>query len=194
MLHWVKKWWREYHLKFAFLNFCCMKIWYNCFLRLSRIHENKTFFYVLMKIRYLNTRFVSLQYKNTNQYWSKYSKKIRGKIPNFLKNIFWFFLAGPALRGPVNKNKQRRTLHCSHATWTVEQPRRGRRRRREVEAYLAVVRSYGSWSCRLYAVGRWFCSFSVLFFLCSFFSPLLSPVSPFLLLLLMVEMSWLMVA
>ena len=70
----------------------------------------------------------------------------------------------------------------------------GRRRRREVEAYLAVVRSCGSWSCRFYAVGRRFCSFSVLFFLCSFFSPLLSPVSLFLLLFLIVVVSLLMVA
>ena len=50
-----------------------MKIQYDFFLlyifleRLGRMHENKTFFYVLTKIRYFNTGFVSLQYKNTNQ-------------------------------------------------------------------------------------------------------------------------------
>ena len=136
--------------------------------------------FFLTKTRYFNIGFISLQYKNTNQYWSKYNKKYTGKSQIFWKQFFIFwagpdpahpFWAGPALPSPVNKNKQWRTLHCSHATWTVEQPGRGRRRRREVEAYLAVVRSCGSWSCRLYAVGRWFYSFSVLFFLCSFFSP-----------------------
>jgi hypothetical protein len=118
--------------------------------------KQNIFFYVLPKTRYFNTGFVFLQYKNTNQYWSKCSRKIRGEITNFLKIFFWIFLgwAGP---GPVKKNKQGRTLHYSHATWTVEQPGRGRRRRREVEAYLVVVRSCGSWSCRFYAVGRRFC-------------------------------------
>ena len=40
--------------------------------RLGRMHENKTFLkyfiYVLTKTGYFNTGFVSLQYKNTNQY------------------------------------------------------------------------------------------------------------------------------
>jgi len=132
-------------------------------------------------------------------------KKYTRKSQIFWKYFFDFFLlgrtwpaisggAGLALPGPVNKNKQWRTLHCSYATWTMEQPGRGRRKRREVVAYLAVIRSCRSWSCRLYAVGRWFCSFYVLFFLYSFFSPLLSHVSPFLLLLLVVVMSLLMVA
>jgi len=43
------------------------------FERLGRMHENKTFYFyififVFMKTRYFNTGFVSLQYKNTNQY------------------------------------------------------------------------------------------------------------------------------
>jgi len=160
------------------------------FWRLGRMHENKTF--ILTKIRYFNTGFVSLQYKNTNKYWSKYNKNTR-KNHKF-SNIFFFIFFGLGQHCGPSKQNQWRTLHCSHATWTVEQPGRRRRRKREVEAYLAVIHSYGSWSCRLYAVGRWFCSFSVLFFLCSFFSPLLSLVSLFLLLLLMVVISLLMVA
>jgi len=52
-----------------------MKIQYDffCFERLGRMYENKTFFFT--KTRYFNTGFVSLQYKNTNQYRSKCSKK-----------------------------------------------------------------------------------------------------------------------
>ena len=54
--------------------------------RLGRMHENKTFFfYVLTKTGYFNTGFVSLQYKNTNRYWSKYSNKITTKSHIFLK-------------------------------------------------------------------------------------------------------------
>jgi len=51
-----------------------MKIQYDFFLffeRLGRMYENKIFFIffnVLMKIGYFNTGFVSLQYKNKNQY------------------------------------------------------------------------------------------------------------------------------
>jgi len=188
-----------------FLNFCCMKIWYDFFWETWPYAWKQNIFLCLTKTRYFNTGFVSLQYKNTNQYWSKYSKKYTGKSKIFWKYFFDFFCwagpgppisggAGLALPDPVNKNKQWRTLNCSHATWTVEQPGRGRRKKREVVAYLAVIRSCGSWSCRLYTVGRWFCSFYVLFFLCSFFSLLLSPVSPFLLLLLVVVMSLLMMA
>ena len=33
-------------------------------------------FNVLTKTRYFNTRFISLQYKNTNRYWSKWKKGI----------------------------------------------------------------------------------------------------------------------
>jgi hypothetical protein len=50
-----------------------MKIQYEFFIyifeRLSRMHENKKyFFFILTKTWYFNTGFVSLQYKNTNQY------------------------------------------------------------------------------------------------------------------------------
>jgi hypothetical protein len=55
-----------------------------------------------MKIKYFNTGFVSLQYKNTNQYQSKCSKKIYKKITNFFEIIyekilfyFYFLWAGP---------------------------------------------------------------------------------------------------
>ena len=42
------------------------------------MHENKTFFFFenLTKTDYFNTGFISLQYKNTNRYWSKYNNKI----------------------------------------------------------------------------------------------------------------------
>ena len=78
--------------------FCCVKIWcYNIYIymleRLGRMHENKTFliyfiFYVLTKTGYFNTGFVSLQYKNTNRYWPKYSNKItENRI--FWNDLFW---------------------------------------------------------------------------------------------------------
>jgi len=53
--------------------FFFMKIQYDFFIifleRLGRMHENKIFFiylFIFTKIRYFNTGFVSLQYKNTN--------------------------------------------------------------------------------------------------------------------------------
>ena len=46
--------------------------------------KQNNFFYVLTKTRYFNTGFVSLQYTNTNQYWSKYSKI-------FVENHRFFF-------------------------------------------------------------------------------------------------------
>jgi len=36
--------------------------------RLGRIHENKIFYLFFYANQVFNTRFVSLQYKNTNQY------------------------------------------------------------------------------------------------------------------------------
>ena len=68
-------------------------------------------FLFLTKTRYFNTGFVSLQYKNTNQYWSKWSKKISENHRFFFKKkiFFWnnfeenfilflllFFRAGPS--------------------------------------------------------------------------------------------------
>jgi len=56
--------------------------------------KQNIFFY---KNQVFNTGFVSLQYKNTNQYWSKCSK-IFAENHRFLKRIFWFFFifrAGP---------------------------------------------------------------------------------------------------
>jgi len=84
------------HADTYFWNFLCyMKIQYEFFIyifeRLGRMHENKKkYFFILTKTLYFNTGFVSLQYKNTNQYWSKYSKI-------FWKNHrFEFFFAGPS--------------------------------------------------------------------------------------------------
>ena len=58
------------------------------------MHENKTFFlykhFFLKKTGYFNIGFVSLQYKNTNQYWPKYSNKITEKS-QILWNNFWKF-------------------------------------------------------------------------------------------------------
>jgi hypothetical protein len=45
-----------------------------------------------MKTKYFNTRFVPLQYKNTNQYWSKCSKKYTRKSQIFLKIFFEFII------------------------------------------------------------------------------------------------------
>jgi hypothetical protein len=64
--------------------------------------KTKYFFYffnVLTKTRYFNTGFISLQYKNTNRYWSKCNKKFCGKSYFFKKNFFDefnFFGLGPA--------------------------------------------------------------------------------------------------
>jgi hypothetical protein len=50
------------------------------------------YFFIFIKIMYFNTEFVSLQYKNTNQYF-KMKKNIYGKShifkKNFLKKLFW---------------------------------------------------------------------------------------------------------
>jgi hypothetical protein len=67
-----------------------MKIQYDfifIFERLGRMRKNKTFnfFFFLTKTRYFNIKFVSLQYKNTNQYCAKLIKKIYGKITNFFE-------------------------------------------------------------------------------------------------------------
>jgi len=62
------------------------------FERLGHMYENKNFFLcffnVLMKTRYFNTRFVSLQYKNTNQYCSKCSQKF-SENHTFFEEFFW---------------------------------------------------------------------------------------------------------
>jgi hypothetical protein len=62
--------------------------------RLGRMHENKTFYFfyfVLMKTRYFNTGFVSLQYKNTNQYCAKLIQKNIWENHKFLKRFLKFF-------------------------------------------------------------------------------------------------------
>ena len=48
------------------------------------------FFEDLTKTRYFNTGFISLQYKNTNRYWSKCSNEIT-ENHRFLKGFFWNF-------------------------------------------------------------------------------------------------------
>ena len=74
------------------------------------MHESKILFLfinffcnVLTKTEYFNTAFVSLQYKNTNQYYAKFHNKIRGKITNFSENIFLkIFVTRP---DPTQNNK-----------------------------------------------------------------------------------------
>jgi hypothetical protein len=52
-------------------------------------------FNVLMKTWYFNTRFVSLRYKNTNQYFTKLIEKYTGKSQNVLRKFLkLFFFAG----------------------------------------------------------------------------------------------------
>ena len=46
---------------------------------------------ILEKTGYFNTKFISLQYKNTNQYESKLVEKYTGKSQS-LKGCFWIFL------------------------------------------------------------------------------------------------------
>jgi hypothetical protein len=54
-------------------------------------------FYVLTKNKYFNIGFVSLQYKNTNQYWSKWSKKF-AENHKFFEIIFEDWLSNANLR------------------------------------------------------------------------------------------------
>jgi len=83
------------HADTYFWNFLCyMKIQYEFYIyifeRLGRMHKNKKyFFFILTKTWYFNTGFESLQYKNTHQYWSKYSKI-------FWKNQIFDFFARPS--------------------------------------------------------------------------------------------------
>jgi len=75
-----------------------MIFFYFIFERLGRMHENKIFFlfyfyfFVLPKTGYFNTKLVSLQYKNTNQCWLKYSRKKKQNITDFLKHFYFLFL------------------------------------------------------------------------------------------------------
>jgi len=159
------------------------------------MHENKTFFlffYVFTKTRYFNTGFVSLQYKNTNQYWSKCNKKY---ATIFQKYFFEFFLGWA---GTARPSKQKQTVENSPLfTYNVNSgAARARKKKKKRSGGLPGGRPFlrelelpilCCWTVVLFLL----CS---VFFLCSFFSPLLSPVSLFLLLLLMVVMSLLMVA
>jgi len=85
-----------------------MKIQYDFFLRdLAICMKTKHFFcYVLTKTRYFNTGFVFLQYKNTNQYWSKCSK-IFAENHSFFEIIFkkkflFFFFSDRVQPGPYS--------------------------------------------------------------------------------------------
>ena len=84
-------------------------IFYFLFLeRLGRMHEKKTFIFIFLllllftKNQVFNIEFLSLQYKNTNRYWSKCSK-IFVENQRFLKRILFeenFLFSGWAQPGP----------------------------------------------------------------------------------------------
>ena len=95
------------HANTSFWNFLCyMKIQYEFFLRdlAVCIKTKKNILFILLLFflffyenQVFNTGFVSLQYKNTNRYWSKYSK-IFAENHRFFKRMFFeecFFRAGP---------------------------------------------------------------------------------------------------
>ena len=80
--------------------------------------QNILFYYylnVLTKTGYFNTGFVSLQYKNKNQYWSKWSKKFAENHRFFEKNFFEFFFI--FWLGPTRPM----WLDWTHATWSLAQ-------------------------------------------------------------------------
>ena len=101
-----------------FWNFlCCMKIWgYNIYIyiyiyigetRPYAWKKNIFFFENLTKTDYFNTGFVSLQYKNTNRYWSKYNNKIT-ENHIFFKIIFWRIFVRAGQTRPKRKLGQNR--------------------------------------------------------------------------------------
>ena len=76
-----------------------------------------------MKTGYFNTEFVSLQYKNTNRYWSKYSNKITEKshsLEKNLKNFFFWARPNPAgLSRIIFHANSEKTFHCSHELYLM---------------------------------------------------------------------------
>ena len=72
-------------------------------MKTKHLFFNKHFFFT--KTEYFNTKFVSLQYKNTNRYWSKYSNKITEKSQilwnNFWRIFIFLFFLGLDLAGPT---------------------------------------------------------------------------------------------
>jgi hypothetical protein len=86
-----------YFLKFSLLYENTIWFFIIIFERLGRMHEKKIFYFfnfVLTKTIYFNTGFVSIQYKNTNQYCAKLIKKIyiyMGISRIFLKRFLKFF-------------------------------------------------------------------------------------------------------
>jgi len=142
---------------FEFLLLYENTIWFLLLLLLSRdlavCMKTKYFFNILTKTRYFNTGFVSLQYKNTNQYWSKCSKIFLENHRFFWNNCFWnfkicFFLTGPnparlfwarsALPDPVNSGNSGEwinSLSTVHAEQCRTKPKKmkwkGRRKKKE---------------------------------------------------------------
>jgi len=91
------------------------------------MYENKTIFFMFwQKLGILISNFYLYSIKIQTTIDQNVVKNTRGNH-KFFKNIFLnFFWASPALPSLVNKNKQWRTLHYSHTTWTVKQLGRGR--------------------------------------------------------------------
>ena len=118
-------------------------------------------FNISEKTRYFNIGFVSLRYKNINQYYTnlieKYTKNhiFFQKIFGILEFVFFFlsrtrpnaFWSGPVLFGPMNSGA---TLYCSRRTMErlgneeeekedEEKKRKGRRANLRLLAVLPVV-------------------------------------------------------
>jgi hypothetical protein len=94
-------------------------IWFFYFIfeRLGRMHENKIFFLflnVLTKTGYSNIRFVSLQYKNTNQYWLKIFAENHRFFKIIFEDFFFVVVLDPTqkeTRPKLAKNEIRPTFY-----------------------------------------------------------------------------------
>ena len=106
------------HTKNIFLKFSLLYSNTICFIYLflrdlAVCMKTKHFFIifsnVLTKTGYFNTGFISLQYKNTNRYWSKCSKKICEKshffFKFFLMNLIFLGWAQPGPCGGAGPSK-----------------------------------------------------------------------------------------
>ena len=103
--------------KTYFWNFlCCIQIQYVFFIYFWETWPYAwkqniffIFFNVLTKTGYFNTEFISLQYKNTNRYWSKCNKKIYRKshffLNFFLMNLIFLGSTQPGPCGGAGPSK-----------------------------------------------------------------------------------------
>ena len=126
------------HILFFWNFLCCVKIWcYNIYIYIY-IRETRPYawkqniffyfiFYVLMKTGYFNIGFVSLQYKNTNWYWSKYSNKITENhifLKGFFFSISWnFWLDRTWPKRKLGRNQPKINWAYFLQGWTQPSPR-----------------------------------------------------------------------